>query len=203
MASATDIANLIAIKIGAEARITALDDDRPVARAIRAVWDMQRSAALRDGAWNFATRRAELAAEYLPSGTPYPWQSSFPLPADALRLIEVLNLRGREDYQLEGRSILCNLPGPLYIRYLIDVTEPALWDDLFVEVFACRMALNVGPRIGGSNYSIAAGESALMAAISAAKRVDARENPPMPMEESGWISARFGGRSAGSSGGWF
>lgn len=190
MATETDIANLAASKIGADTRITSLDDDRTIARTLRSVWTLERRATIRDGSWNFAARRAELAAKYMPDGVPYPFKSSFPLPAECLRLIEVLNLAARSDYQLEGNAILAHTDGPLYIRFLSDIEEASYWDDAFAEAFACRLAWRTGKRIAGSNYSEQQGERDYRTAISAAKRVDARENPPIPNEESDWVLAR-------------
>ncbi len=195
MASYVAIANLAASKVGSDDQIREPDDDTHVARSIKAVWDIERQAALRDHKWNFALKRTGLAAEAL-DVVPYPWGYSYPLPADCLRLIEVLNGEAREHYQLEGRSILADVSGPLYIRYVADVVEPALWDHLFTEVMACRVALAIGKRIAGTNYDRAAGDAALRDVMAAAKRSDARENPNVPHDMSGWELARFGGASS-------
>ena len=195
MASYVQIANLAGAKIGTEARVTSPDDDRTFPRAVKAVWDLERRATIRDGSWNFATRRFELAAQVLAGGVPYPWSGSFPLPADFLRLIEVLNLSSRADYQIEGKAILTHSAGPLYIRCLVDVPELAEWDDLTAEAFACRLAWKLGKKIAGSNYSEDMGWREYQAAIAAAKRVDALENPPIEQEESDWLLARVGAGS--------
>lgn len=190
MSSYATIANLIASKIGSDDQITAPDDDTHIARSIKAVWDTERRAAIRDHSWNMAAQRAELPAIADP-GTIYPWGYAFEMPADSLRLIEVLNDIHRSEYALEGRQILANTLGPLYIRYLIDVPETGLWDALFVEAFACRMAIQVGPRIAGSNFNLGAAQASYANALSAAKRTDARENPPIPQEIGSWEEARL------------
>ena len=192
MTSYVTIANLAASKLGEDDQLRSPDDDTHLGRTVKAVFDPARRAALRDHSWNFAMRRRELAAESLRS-VPYPWQFSFPLPADALRLIEVLNLSARSDYQLEGRSILTNAGGPVYIRYLTDVTESALWDDLFVEAFACRLAFQIGHRIVGSAFDAGTAWKVYKSALADAKRVDARENPQVPFEASSWETARYAG----------
>ena len=137
-------------------------------------------------------QRRELAAQALPS-VPYPWQASFPLPAECLRLIEVINMPRLDDYQLEGRAILANSAGPLYIRFIADVTEPALWDDLFVEAFACRLAFQIADRITGDRGRKSDAWGAYREALSQAKRVDARENPQIVQEEPSWVTARLSG----------
>lgn len=192
MADATTIANLASALTGSETRITSLDDERHMARTIKAVWAIERRATLRDGLWNFAVKRFELAAQVLAGGVPFPWQSSFPMPAESLRLIEVLNSECRDAYQLEGGAILTDSAGPLYVRCICDIEEPALWDDAFAEAFACRIAVKIGPRIAGSAYNEQAGWGQYQRAIASAKGVDAMENPPLEQEDSSWISARWG-----------
>lgn len=191
MANYVTIANAAASLIGEDDQISSPTDDTHVARTIRAVWDLCREAAIRDHAWNFAMARKGLAAEVL-DDVPYPWANSFRLPAECLRLIEVLNLSDN-DYQLEGRSILCNNDGPVYVRYLQDVKEPALWDDQFALAFSRLLAVQIGTRIAGSSYDRKTGWQLYQDALSQAKRVDARENPPVSYEPTGWELARFGG----------
>jgi len=190
VASKVQIYNLAAELIGTEARVTDPDEDRPLARNISAVWDTQRRATLRDGSWNFAIRRDALAS--LAGITAYPYEYAFRLPADAARLLEILTPEARADYALEGQRILCNVAGPLYVRCVIDVTEPALWDDSFADSFARRIAFTIGTRIAGSAYNPQDGWQAYQKSLSDAKSVDARENPPLVQEESDWVLARFG-----------
>ncbi len=190
MSDYVTIANLAAARIGTETRISSPDDDRFVARTIKAAWDIQRQAAIRDGAWNFAGRRAELAAESDPDKVIYPWAYAFPQPAGCLRLIEVLDYP-RDDYSFEGGAVLTNTLGPLYIRYLVDVEEPALWDAGFAESFALRLAWRTGRRIAGSAFDQDECGREYRQSLSAAKRVDARENPSIQQEESSWVTARY------------
>lgn len=192
MASYVQIANLAGELIGTDARLTSPDDDRVLARNVKAVWDLQRRATIGDGAWNFATKRAGLPA--LADAVPYPYSYAYQLPADSLRLLEVLNDTARDNYQLEGGKILCDTAAPLYIRYLTDVTEPALWDDGFADAFAKRIAFMIGKRIAGSAYDTTTGWRIYQEALNGSKAQDARENPPIEQEESSWIEARLGGR---------
>ena len=191
MADYVTIANMAASLIGEDDQIMSPEDDTHIGRTIAAVWDLCRQDAIRDGSWNCFMKRKGLAAEALDE-VPYPWGYSFPLPADCLRLIEVLNLTDHE-YQLEGRSILCNSAGPVYIRYLQDIREPNLWDSSFAVAFSRRLAFQIGTRIAGSSYDKAAGWKTYQEALSQAKRVYARENPPVVQEWTEWEAARFAG----------
>lgn len=190
MANYVQIANLAGTLIGTEARVTDPDDNRLLPRTVKAVWDLQRRATIRDGEWNFASRRAQLPA--LAITVPYRFARAFELPADALRLLELID-DPRADYRLEGRQILTNRGAPLAVRYSVDVPEPESWDEAFAEAFAARIAWKIGKRIAGSAYDVTAGERNYRMAIADAKSVDARENPPLEQEESGWVEARFAG----------
>lgn len=191
MADYVTIANMAASLIGEDDQIMSPSDDTHIGRTIAAVWDLCRQDAIRDHSWNFAMARKGLAAEAL-DDVPYPWGYSFQLPSECLRLVEVLNLSD-DDYQLEGRSILCDSMGPVYIRFLQDVPEPALWDAKFAVAFSRRLAVQIGTRIAGSSYDRGAGWQLYQDALNQAKRVDARENPPIAYEPTGWELARFGG----------
>lgn len=196
MADYVSIVNLAASKIGEDDQLRSPDDDTHIGRTVKVVWDQVRRAAIRDHTWNFAMRRAALAATA--DAPPYPWRGRFPLPADCVRLVEVLHPASRTDYQLEGKAVLSDSAGPVHVRYLADVTEPAEWDDLFVEAFACRLAFQIADRITGDRSRKADAWANWEAAVRAAKRVDARENPPIPFERTTWESARWG--DAGGSG---
>lgn len=194
MASETEVANMAALKMGTSATIVSLDDDRKVARTLKAVWALQRRATLREGSFNFSARRGTLAKDATAITTEiYPYSGAFSEPADCLRLIEILNPELRSAYQLEGGRVLCHSNGPVYARWIIDVPEPANWDDAFAEAFACRLAWKCGKEIVGEDFDTPTAWREYLAAISGAKRVDARENPPIAQEESDWVLARFSG----------
>lgn len=189
MANYVQIANLAATLIGNQARIVSPDDNTVIARTIKAVWDLQRRATLRDGEWNFACQRAGLPA--LAAAVPYPYDYAYQLPAAALRLVELID-DPRDEYRLEGRQILSNNGPPLYVRFCVDVPAPEEWDESFAEAFGARIAWKIGRRIAGSAYDEVMGAQIYRQAVEAAKSVDARENPPLEQDESSWITARFG-----------
>ena len=194
MASETEVANMAAIKMGSSATIVSLDDDRKVARTLKAVWAMQRRATLREGSFNFSARRGTLAKDATASATEiFPYSGAFSEPSDSLRLIEILNSELRSDYQLEGGRVLCHSAGPVYARWIIDVPEPANWDDAFAEAFACRLAWKCGKEIVGEDFDAPNAWREYQAASMGAKRVDARENPAIAQEECDWVLARLGG----------
>lgn len=196
MSSEAEIANLAALKMGASAVIVSLDDDRKVARTIKAVWAIERRATLREGSFNFSTTRGTLAkVSGVPAGELYPYSAAFALPAAGLRLLEILNVELRGAYQLEKGRVLCSSEGPVCARWIEDVTEPANWDEAFAEAFACRLAWRCGREVQGADFDVGTAWKEYQAALSGSKRVDARENPPIAQEESDWILARYRGVS--------
>ncbi|TCP35913.1 hypothetical protein [Sphingomonas sp. BK235] len=193
MADFVTIANLAAASIGEDDQLRSPDDDTHLARSVRAVWDLERRAALRDHQWNFAIRRAQLPAL---ADAPLDWRAAFHLPADCVRLIEVLGV-SRTRYQLEGRALLADAPGPLGVRYVADVRETALWDDLFVRAFAARLGYAIADRVTGDRARRADAWGAYQQALAEAKRVDALENPGVSWAPCGWELARTGGSYGG------
>lgn len=199
MATKIQVYRLAATAVGASSNITSPDDDRPVAKAISAVWDLQRRKAIRDGSWNFAMTRDSLPA--LDAAPKHTYAYAYQEPAGLVRLIEVYGL-ARSDYQRESKKILCNQAAPLDIRYLRDVTEPAEWDDDFAEAFALRIACKIGRKIAGSAFDREATWKDYQDAIDATKAVDAMENPPIEQEEADWITARWHGPIERTMGTW-
>lgn len=182
------IANLAASALGEDDQLRSPDDDTHLSRTVQAVWDLERRAAIRDHSWNFASARAELPVD-VAGPAPYPFAFAYREPTDSLRLIEVLGHR-RTDYAKEGRHILSGAAAPLRIRYLRDVDEPALWDDLFVKAFAMRVAWQIADRITGDPNRVQLAERKYRDALAEAKRADALENPPVAHVATGWELAR-------------
>lgn len=191
MSSYVAIANRAAIAVGTSARLTAPTDDTVLGRAVAAVWDLERKAALRDAGWNFAIKRDSLAK--LTQAPIHGYDSQFKLPADCLKLIELFGTE-RLRYQLEGRNILADTEGPLDIRYLCDVTEPAEFDSSFAHSFSLRLACAIGNKIAGSAFDRANTWREYLQSLADAKGADAVENPPVDHEESDWVTARFRGQ---------
>ncbi|RIV87501.1 hypothetical protein [Aurantiacibacter zhengii] len=195
MSSKVQVMNMAGAAIGSTTRITDPNDNRTLARNINAVWDLSRRAAIREGAWNFAVRRASPGALAAPPKHGYEYK--YELPAECLRLLEIHDLVAYRDYQVEGREILCNVSGPLNIRFLADIAEPAEWDEAFAHAFALRIAWNIGTRIAGSSFDKQKVWQDYRDALGAAQTVDALESPHQiqEREESSWLEARHASSS--------
>ena len=191
MADFVTVANLAASSLGKDDQLRSPDDDTHLSRSVRAVFDVERVAALRDHTWNFAMRRFALPRVANPDFETAPYGYAYRLPAACVRLVEVMGAR-TGSYQIEGPHILSGVAAPLRIRCIVDVAEPAEWDALFVKAFAMRVAWQIADRITGDTGRVQMAERKYRAALMEAKRVDARENPPIAQAVTGWEEARMG-----------
>lgn len=199
MASQVEIANRALTKIG-EARVLSLSDDLEAARSVNSLWDVVRDAELRARNWNFAISRTSLPA--LIAAPAWGFDRQFQLPSDCLRVLQVgeyfpgpslSDYRSSSEamWQIEGRKILTDMPAPLAIRYVARVEDTGQWDALFVEAFACRLAVELCERLtqSGGKKQIAWDE--YKEAIRLAVRSDAIESPPEPLPDDSWMLSRL------------
>ena len=207
MASQVDIVNDACIIVGA-APVTAITDNLPQARAFNAVWNVERDNELRTHVWKFAKARASMAAlSTAPASGPY--TSQFELPAGCLRVLivgdsypgaDVSDYRsgpGTDDYSIEGGLVLSNLPAPLSISYVQQVTDPTLFDPSFSKALAAKLAFVCCFRITNSLEQQKQAMAIYKDAIREAIRANALESVPTVAGDDTWISVRMGG--AGSN----
>ena len=201
MASNVEIANLALTKLGAE-RIVSFDDPSKEARALTAIYDLVRDDELRRHRWNFAFKRASLAA--LPDAPEWGYTLQYELPSDCLRVDQVgeyfesylapgIEYRGGPDmpYQIEGRRILTDIAAPLVIRYIYRVTDSGQFDASFVEALACRLAAQLAEDLSQSTGKGEQARKDYQSAIAWARRVSAIEKPPEDPPDNAWLMARL------------
>lgn len=137
--SQTRIVNKALVMLGTSQRILSLDDNSSLATAAAAVFAEALDETLADHPWNFAIARAQLAADT--AAPPFEWQFAYPLPADCLRW---LPWSEADDSWFEGEEeqgrVLANREGPLNIRYIRRIEDPAIWSAGFKHALACRLA---------------------------------------------------------------
>lgn len=203
MASQTEICNSALTLLGADS-INAITDPGNSARALNAVWNLERDSELRKHIWKFSIARANLPAlAAAPVNGPYTAQ--FELPSGCLRVIQVGNSNfdwpgvdlsdfrsgpTNDDYILEGGMVLTNLAPPISIRYVQQITDPTVWDACFTAAFAARLARATCFRITQSNAkekdAIAEYQTQLMEAV----RTNAIETPPTVQADDTWVATR-------------
>lgn len=193
MASDVEIVNRALQLLGA-ARVIALTDDSVSARAMNNAYAPVRQAALRAHPWNFAVRRASLAASATaPAFGP---ARAFPIPAGFLRLLpqDSTDAINTKDWKIEGhdggKAILTDDSAPLKIRYIVDVTDAELMDPLFRETLSHDLALACCEEITQSNSKEEKIRTARTLLIREARRTNAIENVPQVAVDDTFITTR-------------
>lgn len=185
MTSPTEIANR-ALQCLGDTPVLDISDDVERARIMKRAYDPVRKAELRSHIWNFARKRAVLAPDMEVPAFDFEYQ--FTLPGDCLR---VLPGRHDRDWEIEGRKILTNVGPALEIRYIADVTDTNLMDELFVEAFAKKLAMETAEKITQSTSKRQLAQQEYKDAISDARKVGAFEQPPQELPEDDWLLARY------------
>lgn len=199
MASQVEICNRAATKLGAK-RITSLSDNSVTARALSSVYDTVRKSELAKNHWNFALSRRSLAA----LGTTPDWgyANQYQLPNDFLKITQVndvfaapglVDYRQEDDspYAIENGMILTDFGAPLKIRYVRDITDPAAFDPLFVEMFAAKMAYEVCYEITQSRQGQEQAMNDYNMAAKAARLSNAIARPPQGIPDDSWMLGRL------------
>ena len=132
--TALDICNLALSRLG-ESPITAIDPNGKLpARLCYMHYHPVRREVLCAHRWSFATTAATLQSSET-TVTDIRRQLSHSLPQDCLRVLGVSS----RSWTLRGRSIYSPEPS-LRVLYIADVEDTSLFEPLFIEAFALRLA---------------------------------------------------------------
>lgn len=200
MPSITQLANRTLQKMGAQSRLTSIDDSNKTARVLKESYDQVRRRELRANVWNFSKTRVGLPNESTAPAFGYTLQ--YVLPSDCLRVIQVGTTRvdlagmdyragGEAPFKIENNRILTNLASPLYIVYIADVTDTSKWDACFDDVFCSRWALETVESIAQSTTKKESLKDDYRRSIYDARVANAIENPPEAIASSSWELARL------------
>lgn len=141
-----DICNRALSRLGTRSTIAALDENSTEARAASIWYAATRDALLRVHDWNFARHRVTLGEL---GGAPAGWTYRYALPADCLRLLRIVSVRGdREPARFEVvsdgalRSVLSDEPEAEAI-YTMRVVDPTLYDAAFSAALVDQLAAHI------------------------------------------------------------
>ncbi len=178
------------------------DSSSHVGNAIKRNFDVERDSLLREYPWNFAMRRAKLAAS---SEAPaFRFRRAYELPAGpkpefCLRVWAVGDDDSRNDtgvWEISGRRLLTDLEAPLPVRYIGRIVNPALWDPLTVKALEARLAWQAAYMASGSAALAEQMARIYQERLDAAKAIDAQEGTPEPFEDgTTWVDSRLTGAS--------
>ena len=190
MASEVGICNAALAKLGLRS-ILAFTDDRTEARLATQTYEDIRDDVLRDHPWNFATFRAELAAEVTAPAFAYARAFNLPdTPTYCLRVLEVVN-PSSWPWKVEGRQILTDLGSPLQITFISRITNCDQMDALFRDALAARLAMEWAEKLTRTTTIQEAMAALYAKKLAEARSIDGQEGTREEISESSWISARW------------
>lgn len=194
MTSEVQIANLALDELG-ESHIASLAQNVKAARVINSLFAPTRDALLRSHPWNFATRRANIAADA--TAPEFGYTTKYAVPTGCLRVLEVRasDLYPVDDYKIEQGFILCNNTGALYVRYIERVEDTEKFDSLFVTALALNLALKGEKRIADMEATRREQVKAdLKLVMTAARSADGQESTYDELDEmqtESWVEVRY------------
>lgn len=199
MASQVDVCNY-AMTILGEQPITSLLDNTPRARALNAVYVLERQAELGAHFWNFSIKRTQLAS--LTTPPLYQFTTSYQLPSDFLKVIDIGNqfpsidlsdYVGSDDRQwaIEGSVLNTNYPTPLFLRYCADIPNEGAWDPIFARAFACRLAGTVAEMLTQNTVKCQKAATQYKEALLKAITANAMQIPPQKTNDDTWMISRI------------
>lgn len=194
MATEVSICNKALAFLGASP-IISLNDDNEAGRLCKAVYADQRDALLQGYPWNFAMRRASLAAEVTAPLWGFACQYILPAGPDPEFCLRVYQVEDELDnacpYKIEGRKILTDDGGPLNIIYIARVTDPGLYSPLFSETLSATLAVILAANLTESPGRIQAAQAWLDRASTMAEMSDAQEGTPDDLNPDVWLRSRL------------
>lgn len=192
--------------------ITSIEIPKDATEALVSRWyDHSRRKALQMHTWNFATKRAVLAAE--DQAPAFGYSQSFVLPADCLRLMYVSQGTASgadlpmdsELYSVEnGRLLMDDIfsssdGGTARIVYTSDVKTVTKMTPLFIDYLVASLAMDIAYSVNQSNSTLRRLDAVAEKAYKAATKVDGQEKPPVRVVRSPAALARGGKGSAGGT----
>lgn len=222
MASEVEICNLALAHLGDSATVASLDPPEGSAQAehCQRFYPIARDAVLEMHDWNFATRRAELAAVTFGFEQ---WAYAYALPSDCLRALAVLSPSAADDYSYpvpsvftqdqvpnagqgiytpqqftveindSGDQILLTNVEDAILRYTAMVEDTTKFSPLFTITLSWHLAsMLAGPVVKGEAGRAEAKRCAEMAQfyLSRATRSDASQRKVNPTHSVSWMAGR-------------
>ncbi|OWT68089.1 MULTISPECIES: hypothetical protein [unclassified Achromobacter] len=201
MSSIIEICNRALTKLG-DNRITSLADNTKPARTMSSLYDSVRRSEIRAHRWSFSMKRALLPA--LADAPVWGFPRQFQLPTDNVKLDQLgdyyvwwgpvyrgYTYHSDHLYAIEGNRILTDLPAPLRVRYAYDVQDVNQFDANFVEMLACKLAMEACEDLTQSATKFQQMATEYADARNTAVRTNAIERPPEQLVESEWLLVRF------------
>lgn len=179
-------------------RIMNLGDGSDEADKCNQIWPSVRDSVLASHPWHCAMTLVQLQQSSI---TPaWKWSYSYPLPADCLRVFELVDSSETTilDWEINGREIFCNADAPVYIAYVRREEDPAKYDALLCKALSAAMAADLAFPISAGVTAMQAAQTLYQNALREARGVNARQGSTTSDPNTGsWYFAKLGGRNLG------
>lgn len=191
MASQLGIYNLALMRLGAPP-LTSLTDASKACVAFNSIWADVVDIVLRDHPWNFAIKRADLAAL---SETPvWGFTTVFQIPSDCVR---VLGIGDSDDpdtdplltYKIEGRKLYTD-DSSVLLKYVRRVTIAGEFDARFASAVASRLAMETAIYLTQKPDVKTQMQKEYTLELSGARGIDAQEDTPQSITSGDWELSR-------------
>jgi len=188
MASFVEIASN-ALRLLGDDPITSFSDDTERARLVNAVYEELRNEVARAAIWNCCKARQVLAS--LTETPAFGWAYYHQLPADCLRVVNVLSGSSVIDHEVEGRKLMTDVSS-VNLIYIKRITDPNEFDALFISAYTARIAAELALPITGSNTASNAMWQLYERKVREARTVDSQEGTPTGFDAQSIVDARSG-----------
>lgn len=185
-----DICNRAMGFLGVGNNITTFDTNTKEARLCERYYDPTRRAVLRAHPWNFAIKRVTLAQDATAPNHEYTYRHA--LPADYLKVIRTADeaLGYDDSYRLEG-GFLVSDEGTVKVEYIADIEDTTLFDPLFEDVLAQRMAAEMSVAFTDNSALTERLWKIYQDKLMEARSVESQEGRPRDIEASQWVNSRY------------
>lgn len=197
MTSKVEIANMALANIEAEALVESLDSpyESEEARYCDMYFEQTRKYLMRQHNWNFAITHQALAS----IGTaPAPWSYQYQFPTDCMKAIEIAKTVSTDAAKpfavgwdgASGKYIWTDEQDAT-LKFVKDVTDPTVFDVMFVEALAWGLAFRISGPITGSQEKKQTALTVFRNLITEAQSEDAEEGEEDNVAAASWIEARL------------
>lgn len=197
MASKVEIVNIALSRLGADS-INALTEATEGARQANLLWDSVRDIVLRDFPWNCATKTGPLAQV---GSSPHPeWEYTYQYPADCVYARRIFNggskaKKDPEEFRVAIASsgstkiILARIP-EAFLEYTARITDPNLYDGLFVDALAWRLGAEMAMPVTGNAAYMEKFLEAYRQSLIIAYGIEANEGREPLIHSATYVSSR-------------
>jgi hypothetical protein len=191
----TDIANNALSGIGSSVIQDIDDEDSPLARKVKTVYEKTLRGMGRRHNWNCLLKRSELGPDLDNVDPLGEWEYAYRLPSDCLKLVQLNGVDAGSipgKYSLEGRHILSN-DDEAKIQYVSYDEDSTIYDALFVEAFVILLSSNLATVVRQDEGLAASKLQEFEAMLSEARSKDGNERRKFPYNqasESRWVASR-------------